>query len=358
MSLSKLIMTPTVVRLYVNHWMSWGIFNHRSEDGPSVEEAFAMLVEMILEGGLSLQMRIVHKVDVIEQQTRPTYELAFMHLRDDRWEFADFACDQDRILDALRLVEDGEQATLRMYVIMAYLFSRKDTTIKGSDGKDGGGIPQAFRYNGYLFEHYKISIDLSSAMYTNFADQDLFNLSIDRSAFFIALGMYLIGAHNEISNWADEDVDSNDVAFTSAQLEAWRILIERYEKTIQHLAPNQSLPEQYKTYYSQLDAENFGIHDDVLTSSALTMLWLQWAWTTNVKETGGALSELLENLWFAKSKTLLCQYYQFFAAFQHLCYTDFSALARDEHRKQLYAASSASPASTTATALPDTSYFV
>ncbi len=285
---------PTVVSAAVNHWMSWNLFDHASERGPSVEEAFDRLLFTVLNDGVDLQLNLQRRIDRIHAETRATYDLSTMHNVDKRP--SDYACGEHILVHALQEAS-GDLGEWRLRATIAYLLADVDAT---------------------LFTHTEEHIDGNGALHRNFMDNDIVALPLDRSAHFVVLGVYL-------ATYLDRALETSEADAEDSR-EAGRRVLARYTDVALHiqekcmaLAKGQVvLPEALCRYAPDaVDDETLccGVPLHVVATEAHTLLWLQWAWREHIVARGVSVLALLQNLWYAKSRCMLDRYTTFFLDF-------------------------------------------
>lgn len=371
MWLGTLLSVPTVVTAYVNGWMARSVFGHRRSDGPSEEEAFSLLIEMILIGRSEMHLRIVRKTDPVLRSSRVTYEVSPLTLVDDHWNTTNFALSESTLRAALHEVE-GKAGEVRLAVAFVYLLCNMDQTSRDEDGRDGGGVATKFRDKGMLMLSAELSIDNSYATLRNYIDQDLMDLCLHRSSFFIALGRYLLHTRSEIdaraekragsapkSSDADGDMLFKEAAGHQAQKDAIARLLEQYERALQsltsrvkpeerirtselpsalcHYGPDDDIVEPQRDEHDQVqdDATVAGVPLAAMRNDAATFAWLQWVWEYHIHDRGIPLSRVLADAWTAKTFYLLDAYHAFMENTQHFVNAHMTTLSQTSRNQPI-----------------------
>lgn len=291
---------PPIIVAYVNHWMSWRIFNHESENAVSCEEAFNKLIFAVLNDGVDLQIKTRRVEDRMHATSTVSYEISTMY-NPESHRLSDFACSESVLLTASNKLE-GSEAELRLRAVISYLMRRTDEP---------------------LFPHHESSIDMNGARYCNFTENNLLEMCQDHSAHFIVIGIY-IGSYIEQAVEEKEAAETQDqTERADAMLEAGRNVMGLYEDAIEQLnerctrlsRSSWTLPDSLAVYLGHEDESNgtiCGIPIEVVNGELTTFRWLKWAWHTQVQEAGKPILPLLRDLWWAKSTVLFHRYFDFF----------------------------------------------
>jgi len=294
---------PPVITATINHWNSWAIFNHRSEKGADVDDVFGKLVYTILNDGVDFQMKLRRCQDIISASSRMSYELSTVYNADTR-HLSHFAISETVLLAALTEMGD-EPNEFRMRCVVGYLFS--DVYAK-------------------LFSHVDESVGSNGSHFRNFLDNDVLEWCQDRSAFFIALGIYLMNYLDQAladEKRVTEEDDPLHAARVNARCEAGRDLFDRYEQVIHAINEKHTglqklrlvLPDAlclYKPDTLEDDAILLGVPIAVLESEHYTLLWMKWVWEEYLGRDECTIRSIMQNLWLAKSAFLMTRFIDFF----------------------------------------------
>ena len=311
MSLGHILFrSPTTVMAFVNHWMSWRMKDHETDHGPSAEDAFDSLIFSILNDGVDLQMKLRSVLDRKKACKRASFELSVAYNYDSS-KLSYYALSEPVLVRAARLLA-GEMGELRLRTTILYLFACNGATS--------------------LFNHSEPGIDWLTTHFKNFPDNDLLEICQDRSALFVALGVYLMrfleqqSAHDaggacDEKMGDEEGACENEEARVACQagrqlLDVYgKAVIEVYERCSRLRSARVSIDEELCQYHpTDSSHSNFvrGIPLRVVENESLTLLWLKWAWETLVQPGREPMLAVMTDLWLAKSTVLIDSYLDFF----------------------------------------------
>lgn len=297
-----LLCCPPVVMAWVNHWMSWRIFNHESDKADTAEEALERLLFTVLNDGIDLQVKLRRVEDRRRAATRISYEISTMYNTESH-RLSDFACSETVLTAAVKELESPVHE-IRLWTTIMYIMS--NVHVK-------------------LFSHVEDSTDRNSAHYRNFIDNDMIERLQDHSAFFVAIGIH-IGCCVEAA--IKEKSDGADQVRANASLDAANTLMRVYEDQIVHIRARCSriankraeLPEALCRYLprdeedgdEEEDCYFSGVPIEVAQREDYTLLWMQWVWQEQIEAKGVPVMSVLRDLWRAKSAFLFDVYNDFF----------------------------------------------
>jgi hypothetical protein len=371
---------PTVIMAFVQHWMTWNHHTHQPnarsplkastslDEAMAIEDstkaAFTTFCEAILGSNPDLYLIMRNKNDVTRAQTRASFDLGTMNLNANQHTPSDYTLNREVLLSCF----DTFGAVLTPITAATAEGGEEEEDEDededeenqgkegGEEGRDGADARRSdprptWRFlstiahllteptsSPSLFATTDTSVDGVSFTLRSYRDNDLLNICYDRSAFFIALGVFLSDYIQEVTE-RDDAASRGDAAlvdsrgYLEAGLEAGKQLLICYGNIIEHLhghvtklhnasraipfdARLEKLLSTYEPSFTETEQNAHhllrGIPIEILQSEPLTLLWLHETWKTHVMDRGMPIRTLLLDVWRAKSAVLMARYKSFF----------------------------------------------